>query len=773
MTFIPFAEQRTLHWIVTYRRPLFFSALIVTLFFASGMGSLKIDDRFDALIDTRAPTYRQYLTYLDRFGSDRMVIAAVTCEQPADSPQVLSALKRTAERLRQIPDVVEVTTLLDMASVQKSTSGIIARSVVALDAAEPRLDHALLEMLRTTWPAIRQFISQDGRTTGLLIRLTPIDQQQQRTTILIQQFTSVIAQAFAPMPIDLHTSGGPIFVEAVSRYNVTNAWRFLLFSGLIGILVQLYIFKNLVISLFICGISAAATVWGMGLMAYMGISLNPVSSMAFGMILILTAMSVIHLVSHYYDHYAKMPNREMALQGALEVVVRPSLLCALTTAVGFISIVITPVPAVRQFGLIMALGAMLSFALVYLMLPFLLLHAPGAIPKNIAARSGDLLECVQMRLGRMVIRHPGRVVLSGIVLLALLLAGIPRIQVDTLFLSLFHPHAPEVVSYHHIRERLADPDTINVIVEPDPQKTLNTQALLKIHAFESQLLDLANVRASHSFFRVLETVYAGISGSDDGALYTSPFVFQQLYRLCLQHPESRRLFSGSLDVDSRSFCFSLWVDEQSQTDLVRLLAGIDALAAENLSDVGRVWVTGASAVAHAQSKRLIGAQIQSLSIALVLIVLLLMLQFKSWQLGILSLIPNVFPLAALFGAMGWLGIALDNMTIMVAVISFGLSVDDTVHYLSHLKTGLGPDPRLETVPLALTHAYRLTAKALISTSAVMVFAFLTLIFSPFKPTASFGLLAAVTAAVALASDILFLPALVLWSTRLKKVLVTL
>ena len=731
---------------------------------------LEMDRRFDALVDMQTPQYQRYATYLERFGSDRVIIAAVTMEQGVAHPPTLAGLADTAAHLAQLPDVVAVTTLLDMGTVQTADGGITPRPLVAEDAAGSTLDHELLQRLRDTWPAVNQLISRDGRTLGILIRLQPIDRQQVATTVLLDQFRAIVGGAFAPLEVELHMSGVPIFLEAVSRYNATHAWRFLLLSMAVGLLLQLYIFKNLFVPLVIFVTSGMAVLWVVGLMGLLDITLNPVSSMAFGMILILTAMATIHLVTHYYDRFRETADRGTALRAAVHTVARPSLMCAVTTAAGFAAISLCTISAVRQFGLIMALGAILAFVLVYLLLPFMLLRLPALTPRAGAHREGDLLAMFHEGLGRLVLARPRLFVAGGLLLLFLLVMGMPRITVDTRFLSLFHDEAPEMVSHRLIKERLADPDAIHVMVETDPDRPLNAQSLLAIQRLEHALLQIPGVTAGHSFFRVLETFHQGLFGDEGGSLYDSPYLFQEMYRRALSHPDSRRLFEGSVDFDTRCFCISLWTEEDNGTDFDDLLQRIDALADQQLQGVGQVWVTGSLALAHAQSQRLIAAQSRSLALALVLIALLLMVQFRSWRLGLLSLIPNLFPLAALFGAMGWLGIPLDNMTIMAAVVSFGLSVDDTVHYLTHLKTGLGQGTQAAPIRAALAYAYRISAKALIATSAIIVLSLLTLGFSPFKPAAAFGLLAALAAAAALASDILFMPALILWSRRLQNLL---
>ena len=160
-------------------------------------------------------------------------------------------------------------------------------------------------------------------------------------------------------------------------------------------------------------------------------------------------------------------------------------------------------------------------------------------------------------------------------------------------------------------------------------------------------------------------------------------------------------------------------------------------------------VTGHLAIVVDQTRQLLRSQVVSLGAAFFLITLLLALQFGSLSLGLLSLIPNVFPLIVIFGIMGWFGIRLDSLTVIVAVISFGLSVDDTIHYLTQMQREMRANLKQDNVKRSLYKAYLVTGRALVSTSAVLCLGFLTFLGSSYVPGVAFGILAA--AAIALRS----------------------
>ncbi len=139
-------------------------------------------------------------------------------------------------------------------------------------------------------------------------------------------------------------------------------------------------------------------------------------------------------------------------------------------------------------------------------------------------------------------------------------------------------------------------------------------------------------------------------------------------------------------------------------------------------------------------------------------------------MGMLSLIPNLFPLVTIFGIMGWFHIPLDPLTIFAAVLSFGFSVDDSIHYLTQLKretTRLTGGGNLES---CLISAYHRTSRALVSTTAVLFLSSLGLLFSSFQHVFFLGVLIACASIAALMGDLIFMPGLILSFKPLNRVL---
>ncbi|MBM3299820.1 MAG: hypothetical protein FJY85_07680, partial [Deltaproteobacteria bacterium] len=135
-------------------------------------------------------------------------------------------------------------------------------------------------------------------------------------------------------------------------------------------------------------------------------------------------------------------------------------------------------------------------------------------------------------------------------------------------------------------------------------------------------------------------------------------------------------------------------------------------------------------------------------------------------LGLICLIPNIPPVAAVFGIMGWFGIALDSVTVFAATVAIGLAVDNTIHYLTQLKREIRFDPHMG-IEECVGKAYRLTCRQISSWSTVTLFGFLALIVSPFRPVVFFGILGCSSLLLGLYGDLIFVQSLILSSPAVR------
>ena len=177
------------------------------------------------------------------------------------------------------------------------------------------------------------------------------------------------------------------------------------------------------------------------------------------------------------------------------------------------------------------------------------------------------------------------------------------------------------------------------------------------------------------------------------------------------------------------------------------------------SDRYNVMLTGKALVFQKGTKFLVNNLVLSLSLAIFLIALFMAWMFRSLRMILVSLIPNLLPLIITAGLMGYLGVPIKPSTILVFSIAFGISVDDTIHYVHRFQEEFAKD---RDYALAIKRSHSTIGKAMFYTTITIAFGFSILVFSNFVPTIYFGLLTALSMILALMADFMLLPALLLW-----------
>jgi hypothetical protein len=200
------------------------------------------------------------------------------------------------------------------------------------------------------------------------------------------------------------------------------------------------------------------------------------------------------------------------------------------------------------------------------------------------------------------------------------------------------------------------------------------------------------------------------------------------------------------------------------------ISEIQKAADEIMGPEVKASVTGDLVLVSSQTEMLIRDQVKSIFIAAILITMLMMIQLRSVLLGLICLVPNIPPVAAVFGLMGWFGISLDMVTVFAATVAVGLAVDNSIHYLTQLKREITLNPEL-SVEENVFRTYRYTARQIASWSVVVILGFLALTVSPFRPVVFFGLLGCFAITLGLFGDLVFLPAMILTSKRIRKTII--
>jgi predicted RND superfamily exporter protein len=502
-----------------------------------------------------------------------------------------------------------------------------------------------------------------------------------------------------------------------------------------------------------------ATVWALAWIVLSGAQFTAVTLMMPPVLLAVGVASSMHVLVEYRKRFVTgTENVEAVLKDVARHLSLPLVLCAGTTAIGMLALTVSKVQGIREFGLFSALGVLGALVVSLTLVPICLTYLPA--PRPFTARR-QRQERHLAKMHDLTMRYRRHVVAVFVVLAAAGLAGATLIRAESDFMEMFPPHDPIKLATERFEDKLSGTVTLDVVIDAGRPDGIKEPALLKrVDALEEFLMSQAIVGATQSIADYMKDLRRAFFGND-----------QREYRLPDTREEAAQyLLLYEMDApdgdlrDYATFDYSKTrvtarVKLESSNDAIRLVNDTRAWAGANFPPGEKVTVTGITQLYANMEEYIRDSMIRGFTIALCAIFVIMCLQLRSVALGGMAMIPNVFPIVLTLGVMGITGIRLDSMTTMVASISIGLAVDDTIHFINRVREHLARKAPMVT---ALREATVEVGRALVFTSLSLSAGFGTLMTADFVGTYYFGLLCLLTIVFALAADLILLPVVLRW-----------
>jgi len=496
----------------------------------------------------------------------------------------------------------------------------------------------------------------------------------------------------------------------------------------------------------------------LGLAGLMGIALTGPSSTAPVMILTLAIADSVHfLVTFRHEMWDNGREKWDAIVESLRVNFQPIFLTSLTTAIGFLSMNFGDVPPFHDLGNIVAMGVTIAFILSITFLPAMM----AVLPVRIKSKTAETVHAMD-HLGEFVVRRRFMLMWGMAGVIVLLISFIPRNELNDVFVEYFDESFAFRRATDFVTENLTGLYDIHYSLGAGESEGISDPAFLqKVDAFTDWYRSQPEVIYVSTITDTFKRLNKNMHG-DDPAYYSLP--------------EQRDLAAQYLLLYEMSLPYGLDLNNQINVDksATRVMVIMETLSTNEvlaLEERAQQWlkknglpsmqVPGAStAIMFANiGARNIQNMLLGAALALVLISVLLIFALRSLKFGLISLIPNLVPTGMAFGLWGLLVGQVGMGLSVVAGLTIGIVVDDSIHYLSKYlrarrEKGLAP-------PDAVRYAFRSVGLALWVTSLVLVAGFAILSLSHFYLNSTMGIMTAVTIAFALMADFLFLPPLLM------------
>ncbi len=612
---------------------------------------------------------------------------------------------------------------------------------------------------------------------AILATLAPGDPAAQR------QYIEAIRKAAIECGIakgDLHLGGETVTSAALDVEVIKAAWNasdplqrppVFLLSALAGVLLAIGILRSARLGAMVLACACFTSLVGTALVPYFGHSMNMVVIVMPTLLIVLTLSAAIHLANYW--RRATASGAEHPIREAIRMGWQPCLLAAVTTGVGLVSLSISPLGPIRDFGLFSAAGTLLSFPVVLLGLSAMMIVWPVS-PSDAQGTE----HCGWTRLGNFLARHRRLVASLSLLLFVAASTGLCWGRTEVKVARYFPEGSQLADDYAFIESELGGTVPVEVLISFDDEAVTRLRFLERVEVvreIENQLRQHPEISSAVSLADFLQksepppadasflvrTRYAARNrvaetrAHEDEA--TATFLFTENSEASESYP-TERPDDDSSDVPAQTWRIRAQAYVATDVDYGDLTNELRAIVDEALTDkVGiEQRVTGTVPVFFRAQQELLGSLIRGFWLAFSVIAVAMMIMLKSVRSGLLSMQPAMMPVGLIFGLLSWRGAPLDIGTMLTASVALGISVDGTLHLLTWFRDALRNGHSLEE---ATAIALQQCGPAMLKTSTVIGLSLLVFYPAEMLLISRFGWVMAALLTAAFLAEVIFLPTL--------------
>ncbi len=749
-------------------------ALLVLLTFTAVMGGLALEVGFDGStqrILAQTEVQQAYQHRMERlFGGDHTCFIALHPPQgDCFTPPVLEKIAHLTRDLESIPGVAGVTSLTQVGTIRGSIDGLEVRPLIEEIPHDPAALAALRQRAIHDRLLRRNLISDDGHYTSIVVELDPSPAGLELRDAALTTIQRLVTAARGPEEVVV--AGAPMVGHVFRHHMATDLGRLVpLTLVVIAACLWLLFRRPRAVTLPTLAVGAAM-VWTLGLMRLLD---TPLSMITTALPPVLIAVGVaygVHVLAAYWGELRAGHGRSQAVRHAVGRVAWPLVLSAVTTAAGFASIAASPIRTLQEFGGFSMVGVIFSMVLSLTLIPIVLNLLPAERWERWRRqRRRWAIDRWLRRIGSFNRRERLAVVAMALLLLVLSAGGIARIVADTDYLSYLPESAPIRQAAELFNRHLAGATTFTVVLESQtPGRFRQPDALHFLAGLQHRLARDPAVDTSTSLADFVAVMNRALH-DDDPAYERVPESETEIGQLLLLFSlgeEAEAVLRPYVNYDASIARLTYRSHLTSSRAQVALAERIEQYCQRHQPAGIHARQTGSAYYLAASSMGIVRSQARSLGLTAVVIAVLMLALFRSARTTLLILVPNLLPIAMVFGLMGWWGIPLSTGTAIIAAISLGIAVDDTLHLVLRYRQELAPrlDPsappeaRCAAQEAAMATTLMETGRPVFYTTVTLVVGFSVLAASSFVPVRMLGILTATTMIFCLFGDLLLLPAL--------------
>ena len=731
------------------------SVIVLTLFFGYQTRFISINSDIVSSLPDDDPAALLFKNIGNQFGGNEMGMIVLESDNVFKN-DLLKHVKQITDSLKITHGVSTVTSLTNILDIKSTEEGIEIGKLVDdynLPESQSQLD-SLKSYVFSKEMYKGAIVSEDGTATVIMFTLLP-DADKQAVAKEIKEKIKALN-----LPEIIYFGGLPFMVNDVSDLIISDIVWLLPIVFIVIALILYFSFKSLrgvLMPLLTAGI---AVIWTIGIMVTAGHELTIILNIVPIILLAVGSAYTIHVINSF--NVSKTTDINQTIIKALGYVIIPVVLAAVTTAIGFVSFVLGAyLTMIRDFGIFTAIGVMVSLILAIFFVPAL----TSVFSKNDNKKTADLTEkktilshVILQPLSNLLFKHPKYIFSIWGILMVISIVGMFLIKTSTNMADYFKKDNPTRISEDLMQKKFGGSFPVFVVFDGDVQSPEVLKTMIKTGQFMKQDPNISITQSVADLIEQMnDAMLEGEKIPDDRTK------IEQLWFLLDGQDIMPQLVSEDLD---RGIIQSKFASVENK-EIEAFTKKMQQFIEENSNENCKIELTGMPSVYVRLNDSLIKSQFSSLLIALVLVVLIVGLLFRSFSNGIYATIPIIATILVLFGFMGFTGIPLDIATVLVGSIALGIGIDYSIHFISgfnaHLKENGDAEKAIEKTLLS-------SGKAIIINVTSVAAGFLVLLFSQLVPLQNFGLLVAISMFGSGLGSLTLLPVILILANRKRKII---
>ena len=739
---------------------------IITLFMVYMAGQNKMSYKLVQMLPSDHPIMENYDKFKANFGQDGAVMFIGTQFDDIYQIDQFNAwydLTHKLSEVKGVEEVVSITQLYTLIKDQEQKKFNFEAIVKHRPTSQAELD-SLANIIKDLEFYNELLYNADSKVQLMLVTLDKNVLNTKERVPLIYNLKEMLDEYGIQHHQEMHYSGLPYIRTITSDLIKRELNLFILLSLLVAAIILTIFFRNFQAVFFPILIVIISTIWTLGSIAVMGYEITILTGIIPPLLIVIGIENSIFLLNKYQAEYNEHQNKVKALSRMVTRIGSANLLTNITTAAGFAAFIITGNSLLVEFGIIASLNILGIYLLTLVLIPVFFSYAKPPKSKRLEGIKTGRIQAIVEKMVFIVSNYRTKIYWISIIVVLIGLYGVSKLQTtgsivddipkeDVLYQDLlfFETHFNGVMPFEitidtkkkrgvlkmSFIRRLERLQTNVLSKYPDLSKSLSIADLVKF--------------SKQSFYNGDPKKYSIPSNQE------ANFIMQYMPKM---DTGKRSLINSFVDEDLQITRVSVQMANLGTKEIKVLMdtlkPQIDKIFPPEKYEVN---ITGTSVVFLEGTKYLVSNLFQSLLLALLVIGLLMAVLFSSFRMVVISLIPNLIPQLLTAAMMGYFDIPIKPSTILIFSIALGISVDNTIHFLSRYRLYLKlNDWKISTSVLL---ALRETGYSMISSSVVLFFGFIIFTFSQFGGTESMGYLISFTLLIALLSNLFLLPSLLL------------